>query len=72
VRLSPEGTFKGYVDAEGVTSPSAFVPRSFKIDVNDHLYILDIFSGRVLVLNRRNTRDKFLSSGIWILLRSLC
>jgi len=51
LRLSPEGTFKGYVDAEVVTSPSAFVPRSFKIDANDHLYILDIFSGRVLVLN---------------------
>jgi hypothetical protein len=45
IRLSPEGTFKSYVDAEGVPSPSAFVPRSFKIDVDDHIYILDIFSG---------------------------
>lgn len=50
LRLSPEGAFKGYVDAEGVPSPSAFVPRSFKVDVNDHLYLLDIFSGRVLIL----------------------
>jgi hypothetical protein len=50
IRLSPEGAFKGYVDAEGVSSPSAFVPRSFKIDMNDHIYLLDIFSGRVLAL----------------------
>ncbi len=50
IRLSPEGAFKGYVDAEGVSSPSTFVPRSFKIDMNDHIYLLDIFSGRVLAL----------------------
>lgn len=50
LRLSPEGAFKGYVDAEGVASPSAFVPRSFKIDMNDQIYLLDIFSGRVLAL----------------------
>jgi hypothetical protein len=51
VRLSPEGAFKSYVDPEGIPSPSAFVPRSFKIDKNDNIYILDIFTGRVLVLN---------------------
>jgi hypothetical protein len=51
LRLGPEGAFKGYVDAEGVPSPSAFVPRSFKIDRNDNIYILDIFSGRVIVLS---------------------
>jgi len=51
IRLSPEGTFKGYVDAEGVPSLTTFVPRSFKIDTNNNIYILDIFSGRVLVLN---------------------
>jgi hypothetical protein len=43
LRLSPEGAFKGYLDPEGVPSPSAFVPRSFKIDRNDNIYILDIF-----------------------------
>ncbi len=50
VRLSPEGAFKGYVDTEGVPSPAVLVPRSFKIDMNDHLYVLDIFSGRMLEL----------------------
>jgi len=51
IRLNPDGTFKGYVDAEGIPSPSTFVPRSFKIDRNNNIYILDIFSARVLVLN---------------------
>jgi NHL repeat len=51
IRLNPDGTFKGYVDAEGIPSPSAFVPRSFEIDRNNNIYILDIFSARVLILN---------------------
>ena len=51
IRLNADGTFKGYVDAEGIPSPSTFVPRSFKIDRNNNIYILDIFSARVLVLN---------------------
>jgi len=58
VRLSPEGGFKSYVDPEGIPSPSAFVPRSFKIDRNDNIYILDIFSGRVLVLNPEGKYQK--------------
>jgi len=51
IRLNPDGTFKGYVDGEGIPSPSTFVPRSFKIDRNDNISILDIFSGRVIVLS---------------------
>jgi sugar lactone lactonase YvrE len=58
VRLTPEGAFKGYVDPEGVPSPSAFVPRSFKIDRNNSIYILDIFTGRVLVLNSEGKYQK--------------
>ena len=58
IRLNPDGTFKGYVDAEGIPSPSTFVPRSFKIDRNNNIYILDIFSGRVLVLNPEGKYQK--------------
>ena len=47
VRMSAEGEFKDYVT---VDSPGAFVPRSFKIDSTDQIYVLDIFSGRVAVL----------------------
>jgi DNA-binding beta-propeller fold protein YncE len=58
VRLSPEGAFKGYVEPDGVPSPSAFVPRSFKIDRNDNIYILDIFTARVLILNPEGKYQK--------------
>jgi len=51
LRLNPDGTFKGYVDGEGIPSPSTFVPRGFKIDPQNNIYILDIFSARVLLLN---------------------
>jgi sugar lactone lactonase YvrE len=51
VRLTRERTFKGYVDPEGIPSPPTYVPRSFKIDRNNNIYVLDIFSSRVLVLN---------------------
>jgi hypothetical protein len=50
VRLSPEGEFRGYLQPEGIPSPAAFVPKSLKIDRNDNIFILDVFSGRVLVL----------------------
>jgi len=58
IRLNPDGTFKGYVDAEGIPSPSTFVPRSFKIDRSNSIYILDIFSARVLVLNSEGKYQK--------------
>jgi len=51
VRLSPEGEFKGYVPAEGLPSASTIVPRSMKIDANDQIYILDIFSDCVWILS---------------------
>ena len=58
IRLNPDGTFKTYVDGEGVPSPSTFVPRSFKIDPQNNIYILDICSARVLVLNPEGKYQK--------------
>ena len=51
VRLSPEGKFKDFIDPKGLPNPAEFVPRSFYVDINDDIYILDILSGRVIVLN---------------------
>jgi sugar lactone lactonase YvrE len=48
-RFDAKGTFKGYVTPEGVPAPAGVVPRSFKIDRQDNLYLLDVFSARVLV-----------------------
>jgi len=50
VRLASDGNFKGYVTAEGAP-PSSMVPKSFKIDRDDAIYILDVLSARVLLLN---------------------
>jgi hypothetical protein len=58
VRINADGSFRGYVEPEGIPSPSAFVPRSFKIDRNDNIYILDIFTARVLVLNPEGKYQK--------------
>jgi sugar lactone lactonase YvrE len=51
VHLSPEGVFKGYLEPAGLPEPSSFVLRSFKIDSAGNIYMLDIFSDRVIVLD---------------------
>jgi hypothetical protein len=58
VRLNPDGTFKGYITMEGLPTEAPVIPRSFKIDRDDNIYILDIFSGRVLLLNREGKFQK--------------
>ncbi len=50
-RFGSAGEFKEYVSPEGLPTPANIVPRSFKIDRNDNIYILDIFSARVLLLS---------------------
>jgi DNA-binding beta-propeller fold protein YncE len=49
VRLTPEGAFHSYLDPIGLPS-AEYAPRSFCIDRNDAIHVLDIFSERVLVL----------------------
>jgi sugar lactone lactonase YvrE len=51
VRSSLAGKFQGYLQPLGLPSPTAYVPRSFTIDRNDNIYILDILSERVLILD---------------------
>jgi hypothetical protein len=58
-RLSPEGEFRGYVEPSGLSGASTLVPRSFKISANGNLYVLDIFSAHVVVLD---AEGKFLKN----------
>lgn len=51
VRLSADGVFRGYVEATGMPGSTTLVPRSFKIAGNGSLYILDIASAGVVVLD---------------------
>ncbi len=51
-RFGADGTFKGFLDLTGVPAPGKVVPRSFKIGPEgDLLYVLDVFGGRVLVVD---------------------
>jgi sugar lactone lactonase YvrE len=49
-RIDSSGAFKAYVDLAGDIKGTV-VPKSFRIDRDDALYILDVFSARVLVLD---------------------
>lgn len=51
LRLSPDGKFIGFVKPTGMPSQAPYVPKSFHIDKSDNIYILDIFSERVIVLD---------------------
>lgn len=49
--LNPDGSAKGYLTPKGSPVAGKMVPRSFKIDQSDNIYILDVFTGLVLVLD---------------------
>lgn len=51
VSISPDGAMTGFVTPRGIPAPADFIPGSFKIDADDAMYILDIWSARVLILN---------------------
>jgi streptogramin lyase len=51
VRLDPAGDFANVISFEGAPPPRTVVPRDFTIDAADNLYVLDVFSARVLVLD---------------------
>ncbi len=51
IKMSGDGQIMGKIEPQKVPMPKAYIPRSFKLDKQDNLYLLDIFSERVLVLN---------------------
>lgn len=55
VHMSSAGLFIGYVQAAGVPAPEEYSLRSFKMDARDRMYLLDIRSERVLVLDPKGT-----------------
>jgi DNA-binding beta-propeller fold protein YncE len=50
--IGMEGKIEGYFSPKGVPGSRQVVPRSFAIDHNDMIYLLDIFTRSVLVLDR--------------------
>ena len=51
VRLNPEGVFSGYLEPQSVPGSATLGLRSFRIDASGAIYLLDLFGGRVLVLD---------------------
>lgn len=51
VRFSSAGEFRGYVEPAAKHAAGPFVPRSFKLDARDNVYVLDVRSERVAVLD---------------------
>ena len=51
LKMGQDGQVAGKVEPKGLPEPKTFIPRSFKLDKDDNIYLLDIFSERVLVLN---------------------
>jgi sugar lactone lactonase YvrE len=48
VKIDANGTFAGYVEPKGASSP--VTAAAFKVDGADHVYVLDVVAGKVLVL----------------------
>ncbi len=50
--LDKNGVFKKFLEPQGMPLKTTVIVRSFAIDRDDTIHVLDIFSGRVLVLDR--------------------
>ena len=51
MRISPRGKFVGFIDPPGMTAATTYLPKSFHIDQQDNIYILEKFSGQLIILN---------------------
>jgi hypothetical protein len=60
VRLGSDGTLKSVLSFEGAPAASTIVAKSLRIDAADNVYVLDVFSGRVLVLDSAGQFQKAL------------
>ena len=58
--VNAAGEKLGELSPTGLPSRKKLIPRSFKIDRDDNIYILDIFSERVLVLDPDGTYSRHL------------
>jgi sugar lactone lactonase YvrE len=51
LRLNAAGESKGNFEPEGLPAPGTWIPKNFAIGTDDTVYILDVFSSRVLVVS---------------------
>jgi DNA-binding beta-propeller fold protein YncE len=60
VHLAADGEVKEVIGFNAVEPSSTVVPKAFAIDQADNIYVLDVFSARVLVLNPQGQFQKSL------------
>ena len=60
IRITTAGKFSGFIDTQGLSPTATSGPKSFDIDKNDSMYILDILSGRVIVQNAQGQYLKYI------------
>jgi len=58
VRIAPDGTFGNALTFEGAPPPKTVVPRDFTLDAANNVYVLDVFSERVLVLDAQGAFER--------------
>jgi sugar lactone lactonase YvrE len=58
VRLTPSGELKDVVKFDGAPDAASVVPKSFALDGADNIYVLDVFSSRVLVVTAQGQFQK--------------
>lgn len=51
LKIGADGALAGKLEPKNLPDTRTFIPRSFRIDAQDNIYLLDVFSGRVLFLD---------------------
>ena len=51
VKMSKDGQLNGKVEPKGLPGSKTYIPRSFELDNEGKIYLLDIFSKRVIILS---------------------
>ncbi len=58
VRVSPQGAFLGFLEPTGLPIGRGFFPVSFKLDAAGSVYLLDVLSARVVVLDGKGVFER--------------
>ena len=61
VRLGPAGEFREVLAFSGVPGSATVVPKGIAVDAADNIYVLDVFSARVLVLSAQGKFQRSLT-----------
>ena len=50
IRISALGKFSGFIDPPGMSDSATYIPKSFHVDPQDNIYILNSIAGQLIVL----------------------